>query len=111
MSKQALIYLAVAVALVVTIGGFGVKYYVDNKNPIHQNENDTTASQSDESDDSEEGVVGEYIDDLKSYAGKDTKSDEPTSAKKADAKGIVLNSDNKVLVQTDSARSDVIKSA
>lgn len=111
MSRKALIYLAVAVVAVVTIGGFGVKYYTDNKNPVHQNENDTTVSQSDESDDSEEGVVGEYDNDVKSYTGKDTKSDEPTSAKKADAKGIVLNSDNKVLVQTDSTRSDVIKSA
>ena len=48
MSRKALIYLAVAVVAVVTIGGFGVKYYTDNKNPVHQNENDTTASQSDE---------------------------------------------------------------
>ena len=114
MSKRAILYLALAIVAVVAVS-YGIKYYTDHKDVVSRGDDDTTNqsnnSNMDENGRKQQTVVDSLDKDIKKYSKAKPVSKAKVNAKEADRKGIVLNADNKVLVQTDSSNSSEIKKA
>ena len=106
MNKKAIIALATIIAVV----SVGIYLYMQSNDdePLYKGDNTTSQGSSDsESDDDENDLQS----DLEKYRKEKTVSDAKTDSKTANEKHVLLNSDDKVLVETDSKRHDELKSA
>lgn len=105
MTIKQLIYTIIAIAVVLVASTVIYQTFIKDDEPIDKPKQAQTSSHSE--NDGESSIKK----DMDKYRDKKTVSDAKTNPDLANEKQMVLNADNKVLVQTDSNNPDLVKKA